>query len=220
MSIIFKLKPLIYAQQIAFSTKETLLFTHACAYELRREPGDFVECGVAAGAQVIAMACAAPNKTIYCFDSFEGIPLASNRDYQQPGIGNLSQKEKEKLPDPGDKSLLKSSGITAISENDFTQHIINSGAWHPNIITIKGWFEETLPNNSIEKISLLRLDGDLYSSTFTCLKYLFKKVINGGIVIIDDFTLKGCREACNDYFKEVNYHPRYQRVSTIAYFIK
>lgn len=220
MNITFNLKPLSYAQQIAFSTKETLLFTHACAYELRRAQGDFVECGVAAGAQVIAMAAAAPKKRIWCFDSFRGIPMASNRDDQQPGIRKFNRWETHR-PAPGDRSLLITSGVAAFSESQFIFNLQKAGVWHDHeIITVNGWFEDTIPCNQIEKISLLRLDGDLYSSTFTCLKYLFKKVINGGIVIIDDFTLKGCREACNDYFKEVNYHPRYQRISTIAYFIK
>lgn len=212
--------PLQYAEKIAYSTKETLLFTYKCAIDCRYLDGAYVECGVAAGAQVIAMAYGAPNKSIYCFDSFEGIPLASNRDYERPGIKGIKESERITLPDPGEECLLISSGVTSVPEDDFKRHLIEANVMRENIYTIKGWFEETLPKNDIKEISLLRLDGDLYNSTYVCLKHLFEKVVRGGIIIIDDWQLRGCREACEDYFRTVNYPPNYQTISNIAYFVK
>jgi hypothetical protein len=68
-------------------------------------------------------------------------------------------------------------------------------------VIFKGWFETVLPSISIpDGISLLRLDGDLYNSTYVCLKYLYPKVIEGGLIIIDDWALPGCRQAVFDYF--------------------
>ena len=52
---------------------------------------------------------------------------------------------------------------------------------------IKGWFSESLPKANINKLSLLRLDGDLYSSTMDSLNNLYKKVSKGGFVIVDDY---------------------------------
>ena len=71
-----------------------------------------------------------------------------------------------------------------------------------NIYSYKGWFEDTVPAfaDYCEDISILRLDGDLYNSTYVCLKYLYPKVIKGGLVIIDDWALPGCRSAVDDYF--------------------
>lgn len=214
--------PLDYAKRIAYSNEETLMFTYEVAKELSKLPnGVFVECGVAAGAQIIAMAAGAPNKIIYAFDSFQGIPLPSNKDDQMPGIKFLSEEERISLPNPGEQ-VLESSGATCVSEENFLKHLENSGVEMKNIKTVPGWFEHTVKLfGSMEvKISLLRLDGDLYNSTMECLKHLFNRVITGGYVIIDDWELPGSRAACEDFFKSINYKPDYKFVSNIAYFVK
>lgn len=217
--------PLEYASTIAYSTKETLYLSYNIA-KLFKDRSDviFVECGVAAGAQVIAMAHAAPNVAIYAFDSFEGIPLPSNRDDQMPGIRFLTKEEMEALPDPGHQALA-SSFATVVSIEDFNEHIRKSGVSHNNIYAVKGWFEETTEGCLTEpQIAILRLDGDLYNSTYVCLKNLFELVIEGGFVIIDDYALKGCREACDDFFKGIGYTPEYcfveSKASKVAYFQK
>lgn len=205
------------AKQIAYSSEETLMFSYECAVKMKDTEGVYVECGVAAGAQIIAMAEGAPNKIIHAFDSFEGIPLPSNKDNQMPGIKNLTKEEIKKLPNPGEQ-ILESSGATVVSLENFNKNI--SIVENPeNIISHKGWFENTVEKCDIDKISILRLDGDLYNSTIVCLKHLFPKVIKGGIVIIDDWELLGCKTACNDYFKSIGYTPNYLSVSNIKYFI-
>ena len=216
------MKALEYAQQIAYSTKETLKFSYDMAVKYKDTPGVYVECGVAAGAQIIAMAAGAPNKTIYAFDSFQGIPLPCNRDDQMPGIRMLSEDERILLPNPGEQ-LLETTGATSVSEYDFWQHIDTVfGQKRHSIKAVKGWFEETIPKvkTEIDQIAILRLDGDLYNSTRVCLLHLFPKVIDGGVVIIDDWSLRGCRDACNDYFDLIYRKPDWKFISNIAYFIK
>lgn len=212
------MNPLAYAATIAYSSIETLNFTYQMALKYRYSDGVYCECGVAAGAQVIAMAHAAPNKTIYAFDSFEGIPLPSNRDDQMPGLMMLSETEQKMLPNPGEQ-VLETSGATVVPLESFYGHIKNSGVSTERILPVKGWFEETVQNFN-EKISILRLDGDLYNSTFVCLHHLFPKVIKGGVVIIDDYELPGCRSACEEYFTLIGYEPEYKSVSNIQYFYK
>jgi hypothetical protein len=188
-----------YAGKIAYSSKEVLEFSYKMARKYADSEGVYVECGVAAGAQVIALAAGAPNKTIYALDSFQGIPLPSNKDNQMPGIKTLSDWERRALPDPG-KQALVSSGATSVPLKDVVQHIKNSGVSIQKIYFIEGWFEETLPEFECPPISILRLDGDLYNSTYVCLKYLYPKVIKRGLIIIDDWALPGCRQAVYDYF--------------------
>jgi O-methyltransferase len=204
-----------YAEQIAYSSKEVLHFTHEKAKEQSKYIGTcFVECGCAAGAQIIAMLAANVGNKIYAFDSFKGIPLPSNKDNQMPGIRFLSKEEQKALPDPG-KQVLESSGATSVSMKDFANHLAT--AFYPTgmvsavnilsrVLPIEGWFEETLPEMAphIEPISLLRLDADLYHSTYVCLKYLYPKVIKGGLVIVDDIQLPGCEAAVHDYFRDTN----------------
>lgn len=193
------MRAIAYAETIAYSSKEVLKFSYDMARKYAKSEGVYVECGVGAGAQVIALAAGAPNKTIYAFDSYQGIPLPSNKDDQMPGIQLLSKTEQMMLPDPG-KQVLESTGATAVPLKDVVQHIKNSGVKINKIYFIEGWFEETLPEFECPPISILRLDGDLYNSTYVCLKYLYPKIINGGLIIIDDWYLVGCRAAVFDYF--------------------
>ena len=218
--------PLDYAARICYSSREVLQFSYDMAVKYKDSPGVYVETGVAAGAQIIAMAYGAPNKTIYAFDSFCGLPLPSNKDDQMPGIRMLSKEEQSKLPDPG-KQVLESSGATVVSEGDFWHHIDTAfGQKKHNVKTVKGWFEETLPTFECEPISILRLDSDLYNSTYVCLKYLYPKCIKGACIIVDDWALPGCREAVFDYFM-TNFYGLGIRMefiedknSTVAYWTK
>jgi hypothetical protein len=67
---------------------------------------------------------------------------------------------------------------------------------------LAGWFKDTLPNAPIERIALLRLDADLYESTWDALTSLGGRVSPGGIVVIDDYrTMPPCRRAVDDYRK-------------------
>lgn len=212
-----------YAEQISYSSKETLELTRDIAEKCKHLSGVFVECGVAAGAQVIIMADMCPNKIIYAFDSFKGIPLPSNRDDQMPGIKMLSRFEQSQLPDPG-KQLLQTSGAVVVSVEQFQINLQIAEVNADNIVVVPGWFEETVSfyKDGLGAIALLRLDGDLYNSTKVCLENLFPLVVAGGFVIIDDWALPGCRAACNDYFSSVQYEPDYKFLKgqdyTIAYF--
>lgn len=213
---------LAYAEQIAYSSKETLKFTYDMAIKQRHSDGIFVEAGVAAGAQVIAMLAGASGKELWAFDSFQGIPLPSNRDDQMPGIAKLSHTEQLMLPAPGEQVLV-SSGATVVSQADFMNHIRAALSYsdYQSLIIFDGWFEEVLPSiDKFKPISLLRLDGDLYNSTFVCLQYLFPHVLKGSPVIIDDWTLPGCQAACKEYFELIGSEPDYKFISDIAYFFK
>jgi len=160
-----EMDPLKYAERIAYSSKDVLRFTYDQAVKFKDSPGVYVECGVAAGAQIIAMAYGAPNKTIYAFDSFEGIPFPSNRDDQMPGIKMLTEWEKNSLPDPGN-GRLESSGATVVSLDNFYENLYGAFGTRefPNIINIKGWFENTVPLACyIKEIAILRLDLRAFS---------------------------------------------------------
>lgn len=212
--------PFTYAKQIAYSSESTLMFTYHIAKQFKDTPGAYVECGVAAGAQIIAMAYGAPNKIIYALDSFEGIPLPSNRDNQMPGIRLLTKEEQSVLPNPGNQAL-ETTGATSVSINDFNEHLVKSGVDPSRIFIVKGWFENTARQLTIPQgISILRLDGDLYNSTWVCLQHLFPKVIKGGVCIVDDWELPGCRAACDEYFALIGYKPDYKFISNISYFYK
>lgn len=205
----------------AYSTKETCESTLTLAlYCLGRQiKGDFVETGVAAGCQIglmkLSTILAGESKHIWGYDSFEGIPFGNKElDVSQPGIGDIQNTDND------DK--LESSGITVHSLSNVIHNMIDVfEVGMDNVTLVPGWFQDTVKNHK-EPISLLRLDGDLYSSTKVCLEYLFPLVSLGGVVIVDDYALPGCLLACNEYFKFIGYEPNYMSVpnSTPKYFYK
>jgi hypothetical protein len=164
--------------------------------------GDFVECGVAAGAQIMAMSLAnihkSGNRTIWAFDSFEGIPMAGEFDDVQVGIGEIKHDKFAPL-----EERLVSSGITVHSMENVQETFKRYNLPLDNVNFVKGWFQHTVPVNEVEEISILRLDGDLYESTLVCLHHLYPKVVTGGAVIIDDYALTGCRLAVEHYFESI-----------------
>jgi len=187
----------------AYSNHDTIQNTYDLSVLASEIEGDFVECGVALGAQIGVMGYALDkkksSKKVYAFDSFAGIPLAGKFDTVQPGIGPIDPNRH--IPsDPRD--LLVSSGVAAFSletvKTNIKQWELNSDRY----VFVEGWFQNTLPSASkkIDKISLLRLDGDLYDSTKVCLDYLHHKVQRGGFVIVDDYALVGCQRAVQEYF--------------------
>ena len=207
----------------AYSSLDTIQNTYDMTKHVLNHnvPGVFVECGVAAGAQIGVMhkCCLDNNKRIpiYAFDSFEGIPLASKDDDEQPGIGPDFQRVDYEDP----RELLVSSGITVHSLENTSGNIRK---WFPSTYTdfnyVKGWFQDTVSSFN-KPISILRLDGDLYESTKVCLEALYPLLSVGGILIIDDWALTGCRKACEEYFRKCNVQRiPVQESSDPAYFIK
>ena len=68
---------------------------------------------------------------------------------------------------------------------------------------LKGYFRDTLPTAPIDRLAVLRLDGDLYESTIVALESLYPKLSPGGFAIIDDYKLVPmCRKAVDDFRDE------------------
>lgn len=170
----------------------------------RKVPGAFVQCGVANGGMAGCMAKAMVQyndlRPFHLYDSFVGIPFAGPWDTCQPGVGGPKLMD-DRLPL---RDRLKPSGIGPATPLNSVQHKLTKlyglamipWQFHP------GWFQDTLPIDaaSIGPIALLHLDGDLYESTIVCLEHLYPRVSPGGIVIIDDYDLQGCRQAAYEYF--------------------
>ena len=64
---------------------------------------------------------------------------------------------------------------------------------------LEGWFADTLPHAPIERLAVLRMDGDMYGSTMEVLEALYGKLSVGGFVIVDDYFLPACAKAVNDF---------------------
>jgi Macrocin-O-methyltransferase (TylF) len=70
---------------------------------------------------------------------------------------------------------------------------------------LKGWFKDTLPGAPIERLAILRLDGDYYQSTMDGLINLYDKLSPGGYVIVDDYgetSWTSCARAVDEFRAE------------------
>ena len=59
-----------------------------------------------------------------------------------------------------------------------------------NILLHAGWFDATLPKfieNNIEKVRLINIDCDIYSSTKTVLDLLAPRIVKGTVIIFDEY---------------------------------
>lgn len=167
---------------------EVLQLTDMLCSKVQDIEGDFAECGVAAGAHCVIMN--EYNRPVHMFDSYQGIPMHTKEDV-----------EWTEAHGEGDGSLV-SSGITNVSL-DNVKATMNRYNGHANCIFVPGWFQDTLPFFR-EPLALLRLDCDLYKSYVTCMHYLYPLLNVGGYIIIDDFSLSGCRRALEEYGIDLN----------------
>lgn len=186
------------AGRAVLGTAATLAFTRDVTRRLLEEgvPGDLVECGVAAGAHPAVMAAVLaeardPRRSVHLYDSFEGIPHAGPED-DATILGCIGG--------PQDGALV-STGVSAQSERQVRENLVSWGVPIARCLFHAGWFQVTVSAEDPRCIALLRLDGDLYESTRVCLEALYPRVSTGGVVIVDDWLLTGCRRAVVRYLE-------------------
>lgn len=148
--------------------------------------GDLIETGVWRGGACIFMAglCKAHNayRNVLVADSFEGLPPPDPR-YKH---------------DVGD--VHSTIDLLSVSQEQVQENFRKYNLLSDDVVFAKGFFETSLQDTRIDKLAILRLDGDMYSSTIQVLDQLYDKVSVGGYIIIDDYDcLLNCRAAVDDF---------------------
>jgi O-methyltransferase len=157
---------------------------------LRRSvPGDLIETGVWRGGATIFMravlkAHGVVDRNVWVADSFQGLPKPDARYAKDAGDVHHTASQ-----------LRVSRGQV---EDNFRRY----GLLDDQVKFLVGWFADTLPSAPIERLAVLRLDGDMYGSTIEALQSLYDKLSPGGYVIVDDYVLKGCRAAIDDFRRD------------------
>jgi len=166
-------------------------------------PGAFVECGVWKGGSTMAalhrlVELEELNRSIYLFDTFQGMSEPTENDVTFAGGAAKTKFEKLKWND-GAGSDWDYSSIEEVKQN-----IETTGYPKDAFHFIKGKVEETIPEGAPEEIALLRLDTDWYESTKHELEHLYPRLKSGGVLIIDDYGhWQGCRRAVDEYFAKL-----------------
>lgn len=154
--------------------------------------GDLVETGVWRGGATIFMravlaAHGVHDRTVWVADSFAGLPPPDTERYPDEDVGDRHHTYDE----------------LAISREEVEDAFERYDLLDEQVRFLEGWFHETLPDAPIERIAVLRLDGDMYSSTMDALQALYHRVAGGGFVIVDDFgAIEACRKAIGDFRDE------------------
>lgn len=155
-------------------------------------PGDIVETGVwRGGASILARAAldayGDASRTVWCCDSFEGLPAPEINRYPQD-VGAVWHTRPE----------------LAVAIEDVKRNFQKYGYLDDRVRFVKGWFKDTLGSLPVSEISILRLDGDMYSSTMDALRPLYDKVSTGGFIIVDDYgiPMPECKQAITDFRNE------------------
>ncbi len=162
----------------------------ACVEQVLRDdvPGDFIECGAWRGGATIFMramlqAYGDPARRVWVADSFEGLPRPNVADYPQ---------------DTGD--LHHTWPQLAISLETVQANFARYNLLDDRVKFLKGWFSDTLANAPVDRLSVLRADGDMYESTIQILDALYPRLSVGGYCIIDDWgAVPACKQATQDY---------------------
>lgn len=160
--------------------------------------GDFVECGVWKGGNIILARHYSPTRVCWVYDTFNGMPAPVN---EVDGAWSLEKFERR-----AKDSYMSSVPGTwlGIPLEEVKANIAAFGLYDENLLRfVEGPVEKTLldPANLPDKIALLRLDTDWYASTKIELEVLYPKLAKGGILIVDDYgQWQGSRKAVNDYF--------------------
>lgn len=151
--------------------------------------GDLIETGVWRGGATIFMKAYVEmynmDKKVFVCDSFEGLPRPDLSKYPDDSGDTHYQVD-----------FLRVS-LEEVQNNFKLYNLLDN-----SVVFIKGWFSDTLENNDlIKNISILRFDGDMYGSTMDVLNNLYDKVVNRGVIIIDDYCLPNCAKAVTDFRK-------------------
>ena len=167
--------------------------------------GDVVEFGCYEGDTSVQLAHAMrnhPDKWLYLYDSFEGLPAKTAADQSADG---WRFKEGE----------LKASPDTVAHK--FKKYQL------PEPAIIKAWFNELTDDDLPAQISFALLDGDFYESIKTSLALTAPRLNVGGIIAVHDYrnsALPGSARAVSEFLAEHEKEYDLRLVGTTAILVK
>lgn len=161
--------------------------------------GDIVECGVWRGGSMLAVAktlCELNcfDYDLYLYDTYKGMPAPTKHDVRMSGMQAIRKFEDLKIDQD-------SSDWCNANLEDVKKTLEKASYPLDKIKFMEGKVQNTLKENSHDQISILRLDTDWYESTKHEIEVSFPRLVDKGVLIIDDYgTWKGSKKAIDDYF--------------------
>lgn len=164
--------------------------------------GDFVECGVWKGGNILGIIKYLQHhnmtdRNVWLYDTFCGMTKPSTVDFKNDGTYTSDETLNYWNNNKWCYCSLEDVKKT-LSRINFPEKNINYIVGDVCVTLLKN---ENLPN----KISLLRLDTDWYDSTKIELEILYPRLVLKGTLIVDDFNYwHGSKKAVVEYFNDVS----------------
>ncbi len=188
-----------YENNFYLSCNTQRLAKFSAHYELYKKiitlPGHIVECGVFKGCSLVRWAHfremfgGSSTKQIIGFDIFDKFPETHH------------EEDKSKLA-----SWIEQAGSSSISKDQLLE-ILSKKSLSQKIELIEGDILKTVPKYVKDhpelKIAMLHLDTDVYEPATVILEHLYPKIVKGGILILDDYSVfPGETKAVDEFFKD------------------
>ncbi len=177
-------------------------------------PGDFIETGVWRGGTTIFMrgflaVRGVTERKVWAADSFQGLPAPDPEKFPNEARAHAS------------KAMAGEFKHLAASRADVEQNFARFGLLDEQVRFLEGWFRDTLPQAPIERLAIMRLDGDYYESTMDALTNLYDKLSPGGYVVVDDYGENEwtyCAKAVDEFRRSRGITTELVRVDSKCYF--
>jgi O-methyltransferase len=150
--------------------------------------GDFAECGVYKGGTALLLCRVLHNdrlsanqgKTLYLFDSFEGLPQ------EKPSHDNVYRQ-----------------GTFALDSIESVKQLLSDFG---NLTDFrKGWIPDTFQGLDDRRYAFAHIDVDLYQSALDCCRYFYPRLVPGGVLLFDDYgfpAARGEKDAVDEFFAD------------------
>jgi O-methyltransferase len=178
--------------------------------------GAFAECGVWRGGSILAMILTlqdlgVTDRDIYLYDTFEGMTEPSEHDVSPidpPALETWREAERQ-----GEKAWPYLFDPETFNEESVLETVLSTGYPRERVHAVAGTVEETLPGRAPDRLAILRIDTDWYESTRHELVHLYPRLVQGGVLIVDDYGhWQGARRAVDEYFAEHGPRPLLSRI--------
>ena len=156
-----------------------------------------IELGVGAGGTSLFLAGLAGDsgRKVYSLDTFDGLPAPDpmlDNPYWRAGLYR---------------------GVTPLGPR--LENLIVDNGFEDRLIMVPGLFSNTIPTLPADaRFCFAHLDSDLYVSVMDSLEGIYDRVVDGGIIVFDDFFhhAQGPARAASDFFNKRGIEPIYHVV--------
>lgn len=164
--------------------------------------GCIIETGCALGGSGICIAYEKrQDKPLFIYDVFGMIPAPGEKDGEDVLERYQEIKQGKSCGIGGDLYYGYQENLIETVKNSFCSVLGIESPREANIEFIKGLFEDTLICK--QPVALAHIDCDWYDSVMVCLERIVPMMVQGGILVIDDYNhWSGCRKAVDTYFAD------------------